>query len=74
MSVMMLENELRGYVALFSALMMAIGDRFPALRAREGISSLITIVIIIVIIAFGAVIIFVLVLFPGQASTTTIYP
>jgi hypothetical protein len=72
--VMILENELRGLAALFSALMMAIGNTFPAVRTRRAISNLITIVIIIVIIVAGAAVILTLVIFPGQASTTTIYP
>jgi hypothetical protein len=70
---MMLENELRGYAALFSALIMAIGNKFTSVRPRGAISTLFTVVIIVFIIVGGtAVIWYVVVQNPGGASTVTI--
>ena len=60
--------------ALLNAMLLTIINALPAGRFRRAISGLVTIVLIIVIIVAGVAIILVLVIFPGQTSTTTIYP
>lgn len=60
--------------ALLNAMFLTIINALPAGRFRRAISGLVTVVLIVVIIIAGVAIILVLVIFPGQISTTTIYP
>jgi hypothetical protein len=73
---MMLEDELRGLSALFGALMMTIGNTFPAVKARRAISPFFTVLIIIIAIGVGAAVVYAVVFFNAGATTTTIstYP
>jgi hypothetical protein len=50
--------------ALFNSLLFAIGNTFPALRARRAISTMWATIIVFVIIIVGVALIYVLVIIP----------
>jgi type IV secretory pathway component VirB8 len=58
--------------ALFNSLLLATGNKFPALRARWHISTLWATIIIVTIIIVGLALIYVVVIVP--IPTTTTYP
>jgi heme/copper-type cytochrome/quinol oxidase subunit 2 len=60
--------------ALLNVALQRVVNSLPEGKVRNAISTLVTVVIVIVIIAAGVTITLVIILQPGQQSTTTIYP
>ena len=49
-------------------------DKIPSTRLRRTVTPLVTIVLVLIIIVAGVTIVYYLVISPGHASTSTIYP
>jgi hypothetical protein len=67
-----LRQELENLWALFSAVLLTIGNIFPITKSRKALSNFVIIGIIGFIIILGVVFIIVLVVLPSGVTTTTV--
>lgn len=81
-----LNNELRPIIsckmkvlpiyfsALFSSLLLALEGKFPVISRKRALSTLIASLVLLIVVAIGALIIYLIVVAPGNVNTTTVYP
>jgi len=61
--------ELQSMWALLGSMLLTIANAFPEAKTKEGLSSRLTIVLVVLIIAAGVGIIYLLVVVPTTSST-----
>lgn len=62
------------FVVLFSSLLLALEGKFPVISRKRALSTLIASLVLLIVVAIGALIIYLIVVAPGNVNTTTVYP